>query len=462
VSSAKGWHRRPPMPRQLHLNVNIGGTGLHPGSWRWPGANPQASTDITHYQTLAREAERGRLDAVFMSDGVLLKGDVRKGPPPQIMDPTVLVAGMAVVTQRVGLIASVSTTFNSPYHIARVFASLDHLSGGRVGWNVVTTRDLDAGLNYGLADLPRRTDRYARAAEAIEVVTKLWDSWEDDAVIADPVQGVWADPGRIHRIDHEGDLFSVRGPLQVPRPPQGRIPLVQAGGSATGRDLAAHYADVVFTVQPLLGLSQAFYADIKERARGYGRDPESIAILPGLNTIIGGTEAEARQRERELNERVGQENLLAGFARRMGVDPGDLDLEQPFPAHLLRATGDTYGSTGFDDATRSLVKAGLSVRELIIATMGGHPTVVGAPEQVADRIEGWFVQRAADGFNIQCDVYPGGLTDFVDQVVPELRRRGLFRSEYAGSTLREHLGLTRPVSCYAKDGWPWAVTAGSQ
>ncbi|GAA2582255.1 LLM class flavin-dependent oxidoreductase [Dactylosporangium fulvum] len=438
------------MARQLHINVNIIGSGAHPAAWRSPGGHPRALTDIDYYRTIAREAERGLLDAVFLSDGVLLKGNVRSGPPIHGIDPTVLVTAMALATERVGFIASVSTTFNSPYHIARIFSSLDHVSGGRVGWNVVTTRDVDGGRNYGLADLPPRSDRYARAAESVDIVTKLWDSWEDEALIADPSRRVWADTDRIHRIDHEGESFSVRGPLQLPRSPQGRPPLLQAGGSAAGRDLAARYVDAVFTAQHLLGSAQAFYADVKSRAGAHGRDPDAISILPGLNPVIGGTEAEAGRRQREFDERIGDEGLLAGFAGRFGLDPGDLHLDKPFPAHLLPPTGDTYGSTGFDDAARSLIGSGeLTVRELIARGSAAHRVVVGAPEQIADTIEEWFVQRGADGFNIQCDIYPGGLTDFVDQVIPELQRRGLFRTEYQGTTLRSHYGLARPASRYA-------------
>ncbi|MEV0607871.1 LLM class flavin-dependent oxidoreductase [Polymorphospora rubra] len=437
--------------RQLHLNVNILASGAHPAAWRSPGGHPTAVVDIGHYQRVAREAERGLLDAVFLSDGVLLRGNVAAGPPITALDPAVVVTAMALATDRIGFIATVSTTFNSPYHIARIFSSLDHASAGRVAWNVVTTRDPGAGRNYGLAELPRRTQRYARAAESIEAVTALWDSWEDEALVADPASGVWARTDLIHRIDHIGPFHSVQGPLQIPRSPQGRPPLVQAGGSDTGRDLAARYADAVFSPQQVLASARTYYADIKSRARAYGRDPDTISVLPGLNPVVGSTEDEARRRQRELNALLGDDRLLAGFAARFGIDPAELDLDRPFPAHLLRPTGDTYGSQGFDDAARDLISAAghLTVRDLIDRGIAAHRVVVGAPEQIADDIERWFLGRGADGFNLQCDVYPGGLADFVDHVVPELQRRGLFRREYAGTTLRDHYGLPRPRSRYA-------------
>ncbi|MEH1013107.1 LLM class flavin-dependent oxidoreductase [Micromonospora sp. CPCC 206060] len=438
--------------RQLHLNVNALPAGAHPAAWRSPGGNPRAWIDIGHYQRVAREAERGLLDAVFLADGLLLRGNVATGPS-FALDPVVLVAAMAVATERIGFIATVSTTFHTPYHIARVFSSLDHASGGRVGWNVVTTRDPGAAENHGLTDLPTRAERYARAAETVEVANRLWDSWEDGAFVGDPQTRVFARTDRIHRVDHRGAYHAVRGPLQLPRSPQGRPVLVQAGGSDTGRDLAARYADAVFSPQHLLGSAQAYYADIKSRARAHGRDPDTIRVLPGLNPIVGSTEAEARRRQRELNELVDDDQLLAGFAARFGFDPADLHLDRPFPAGLLRATGDTYGSQGFDDAARALLSAdGLTLREIIHQGVIAHRVVVGAPEQIADTIEEWFVQRGADGFNLQCDVYPGGLTDFVDHVVPELQRRGLFRKEYTGTTLRDHLGLARPASSYPA-GW---------
>jgi FMN-dependent oxidoreductase (nitrilotriacetate monooxygenase family) len=433
--------------RELHLNANIMASGGHPAAWRMPGADPLSVLDADYFRRVAQEAERGLLDAVFLSDAVVLKANVAAGPPLVALDPAVVVTVMALATHRIGLIASMSTTVVPPYQIARIFSSLDHASRGRVAWNVVTTRDPGAAQNYGLANLPGRGDRYARAAEAIDVVTKLWDSWADDALVADPATGVWARPDRIRPIDHAGAYFSVRGPLQIPRSPQGRPMLVQAGGSDGGRDLGARYANGIFTAQHLIGPARDFYADVKARARRFGRDPDTVHILPGLNPVIGSTEAEARRRQAALDELIDDEVALGGFAARFGLDRGALDLDKPVPPGLLPETGGTYGSQGFDDAARALIGSGsLTVRELLARGVIGHRVVVGTPEQIADDIEAWFTSGAADGFNLQCDVYPDGLRDFVDQVVPELQRRGLFRTGYRHDTLRGHYGLGRPAA----------------
>lgn len=427
--------------RQLHINVNALPAGAHPAAWRASDGNPHSFYDPHHYARLAQVAERGLLDAVFLADNSFLRAG---GGPFFSLDPVVVVSAMAQATSRIGLIASVSTTFHHPYTIARAFASLEHLSGGRTGWNIVTTRDRPAGHNYGFSELPERAERYARAEEAVAVVTRLWDSWEPDALVADPATGVLIDTARIKPIDHVGEHFSVAGPLQVPPSPQGRPLLVQAGGSAGGQALAARFADAVFTPQHVLGPAQEFYRGIKDAVRAAGRDPQRVAVLPGLNPVVGSTEEEARRRQRELNELVAIEDRLEGFARWAGVDPDALDLDRPFPLELLGETGSTYGSAGFETATRVLLENNRTktVRRLIDEGNTAHRSVVGTPEQIADSVEEWFRSGAADGFNVQCDVYPGGLELFVDHVVPELQRRGLFRREYSGSTLREHYGVT--------------------
>ncbi len=430
------------MTRQLHINVNALPAGAHPAAWRAPDGNPHSFYDPSHYARLAQVAERGLLDAVFLADNSFLRAG---GGPFFSLDPVVVLAAMAQATSRIGLIGSVSTTFHHPYSIARAFASLEHLSGGRTGWNIVTTRDRPAGHNYGFAELPERAQRYARAEESVEVVTRLWGSWEVDALVADPASGVLVDISRIKPIEFVGEHFSVAGPLQVPPSPQGRPLLVQAGGSAEGQSLAARYADAVFTPQHVLGPAREFYAAIKRAAVTAGRRPEDVAVLPGLNPVVGSTVEEARRRQRELNDLIPIENRLAGFANWFGVDPAELDLEAPFPLHLIRETGSTYGSTGFDTAAQELVRDNQhkTVRELVDEGHGAHRMVVGTPEQIADSMQDWFDNGAADGFNIQCDVYPGGLELFVDHVVPVLQQRGIFRREYVGTTLREHYGVTR-------------------
>ena len=430
--------------RQLHINVaNVINAGSHPGAWRSPEGRRFGFLDVSHYHDVARIAERGLLDAVFLADQVSISPDVGAGPGWGIMDPVVTVASMAAVTEHIGFIATASTTFSHPYNIARTFASLDHVSRGRIGLNLVTTMADNAATNFGLETLPVHDDRYARAAEFVDVAAALWDSWEDGALIGDRESGVFADPARIHKINHVGQNFSVAGPLQVPRSPQGRPLLVQAGGSEQGRDFAARYAEAIFCALQVIGEARSYYADIKERARRFGRSPESIAILPGLSLIIGGTEAAAIARKKELDEIAGVNNSRAiqQFANRFGIDPEGLDLDSPVPLDRVNVQ---HQSRGFADAALSLARdRTLTVRQLL-EKGSGHRRVVGSPEQIADTMEEWFNERAADGFNIFCDVYPSGLSAFVDHVVPVLQRRGLFRTEYESKTLRGHYGLPRP------------------
>ncbi|XBS71548.1 NtaA/DmoA family FMN-dependent monooxygenase [Acerihabitans sp. KWT182] len=317
----------------------------------------------------------------------------------------------------------------------------------------MTTYDERAAGNFGERHLPRHTDRYARAAEFVEVVQGLWDSWEDDALILDRASGRFADVDKIHAINHSGTHFAVAGPLQIPRSPQGRPLLVQAGSSAQGRDLAARYAEAVFSVQQDLDEAKSYYADVKQRAARYGRNPDHISILPGLFVFVAATEEEARQRRRALDEIAGEESLLARFAGQLGLDPADLHLDRPIPERLLPVINNYMGSRGFVEATLSLARnRALTVRDIIARGGGAHRLVVGSPRQIADTMEHWFTAGAADGFNIMCDVFPSGLNAFVDLVIPELQKRGLFRREYAGGTLREHYGLPRPESRFAGKG----------
>ncbi len=431
--------------RQLHINLNILPSGSHPASWRAPGGNPAAFIDVAHYQEVARIAERGLLDAVFLADALNAAPDPTFGPT-WALDPVVLVSSMAAVTSNIGFIATSSTTFNQPYNVARAFASLDHASKGRVGWNVVTTYDQRAAGNFGLSGLPDHEDRYGRAAEFVEVVLALWDSWEDGAFLADRDSGRFADAAGIHRIDHVGKHFSVAGPLQLPRTPQGRPLLVQAGSSEQGRDLAARYAEAVFSVQQVVEEARSYYVDIKERARRLNRDPDAISILPGLSLTIGGTEGEALARKRELDA-IAEETALKRFAGRLNVDVRELDYDKPVPERLLGRIDAATGSRGFIEATVAVARdRSLTVRQIIARGGGGHRLIAGTPEQIADFIEEWFTTGAADGFNIMCDVFPEGLIAFVDQVIPVLQRRGLFRTAYEESTLRERYGQAWPTT----------------
>lgn len=434
-------------PRTLHLNTNVTGTGRHPAGWRTLD-NPKSIIDLGFFTAIAQTAERGKLDAVFLSDSLALSGHARG--PAQSLEPTVLLTALAGVTQHVGLIGTASTTFNDPYNLARRFASVDHLSSGRVAWNAVTTYDPSAAANFSLADALDKQERYARAEEFVDVVSKLWDSWEDDALVADQASGRYADPTRVHAIAHEGHYFQVRGPLNVPRSPQGRPVMVQAGGSEAGVALAARHADAVFTAQTTFEGAQAFYRDIKARAVGLGRNADHLLVLPGLYPVIGGTLAEARQRKAEMDAFLDQNAELAKFARALGVQPDDLNLDAPLPYELIDKGVGSDVSQGFIRSTVLLARSeNLSVRDLLDRNPGAHRMLVGTPETIADDIERWFVGRAADGFNLNADVFPSGLADFVDHVVPLLQRKGIFRREYEGTTLREHYGLPRPPSRYA-------------
>jgi len=434
--------------RQLHLNTNITGVGRHPAGWRTLD-NPRSIIDLNFFKEIASIAERGKLDAVFLSDLLALRNHAEG--PSQALEPTVLLTALAGATTHVGLIGTASTTFNDPFNLARRFASVDHLSGGRVAFNAVTTYDAAAAANFS-HDVPLTTDeRYARAQEFVEVVTKLWDSWEDDAFVADRTTGRYADPSRVHAIEHRGTYFSVRGPLTVPRSPQGRPVLVQAGSSEGGRALAARFADAVFTAQTTLPTAQTFYAEMKERVRLHGRNPDHFLLLPGLYPVIGGTEREARERKAELDALLDTDREVARLAGALGLAPDDLHIDAPLPYELIGKVARSDLSRGFIDSTIALAKSeNLTVRDLLDRNPGAHRIIVGTPEQIADDIARWFNERGADGFNLNADVFPSGLAAFVDHVVPLLQKKGIFRRDYEGTTLREHLGLPRPDSQYAR------------
>ncbi len=436
--------------RHMSIGMNILGLGGHSSAWRVAEVDPMSYIDINYYTNIGRISERGTLDAIFLADGPALMGDGGGGPSGRL-EPTLVLTAIALATTRIGVIATASTSYNSPYNMARRIASLDHLSGGRAAWNVVTTAGDAAARNFGLTGAPVHDDRYGRAAEFVEVAQKLWDSWEDDAIVNDRASGVFALASKIHTIDHEGTHFSVRGPMNIPRSPQGRPVLVQAGSSEQGKNLGAKYADAIFTAQTTLEDGIEFYNDMKARAAAFGRDPDQLKIMPGLSTVIGGTEAEALARQAELDEYQGLDNQIAQIAQRLQVDPTDLHLDKELPWHLI---GDVKrienGSQGFFEAQIKLAsRERLTVRQLIGRIRSGHRLVAGAPEQIADTLEEWFLKGAGDGFNIMPDMFPSGAETFVDHVVPLLRQRGVFRTEYTGSTLRDHLGLARPASIFA-------------
>jgi FMN-dependent oxidoreductase (nitrilotriacetate monooxygenase family) len=437
----------PNRPGRIPLNAFLMGVGHHEAAWRLPESDPFAHVDVAHYQNLARIAERGKLDSLFLADGPVLWNDIGRRPGGAL-EPTVLLTALAAVTQRIGLIATASTTYNEPYNLARRFASLDHISGGRAGWNIVTTAGLDAARNFNLDSLPPHKERYERAAEFIDVSKKLWDSWDDNAALGDKEHGVWGDDRLIYPPAHVGRFYRVAGALNVPRPPQGYPLLVQAGSSDNGRDFAAHYAEAVFTAHQTLQDAQAFYADLKQRALQRGRDPEHVKILPGIVPIIGATEAEALALEAELDRLIRPEYALPQLADLLQIDVSRLRLDEELPAELP-AEEEIEGQKSRRTLVVNLARRErLTVRELIGRLGGGrgHFTVAGTAEQIADTIEQWYRHWAADGFNIMPPVLPSGLESFVDEVVPVLQHRGLFRTEYDGRTLRDHYGLPRPAN----------------
>ncbi|MGN6162423.1 MAG: LLM class flavin-dependent oxidoreductase [Marmoricola sp.] len=435
------------MTRELHLNAFLMEAGHHEAAWRLPESNPRADFDLGHWIRLARLAEEARFDSIFLADGPALMGTGEFRPPGQL-EPLTLLTALAQFTSRIGLIATVSSTYNEPYNLARRLASVDHVSGGRAGWNIVTSAGADEAANFGLTTRPSHAERYARADEFLAVAKALWDSWENEAVLADKVSGRYADPSRLHRINHVGEHFSVAGPLNVQRPPQGYPLLVQAGSSEDGRKFAATHAEAIFTAHQTYESAAEFYGDIKKRALAAGRRPESVVVLPGIVPILGGTEAEAQARARVFDEARVPEYGLGQLAHVFELEPSDFDLDGPLPKSVL-ARPTLEGSQSRSDLIIDLaLRENLTVRQILARLGGGrgHFTAVGTPEQIADIIVDWFERGAADGFNIMAPALPVDLEAFIEHVLPILRARGLFREDYRGTTLREHYGLAKPAN----------------
>ncbi|WP_053084697.1 LLM class flavin-dependent oxidoreductase [Streptomyces viridochromogenes] len=436
----------------LHLNVFLHNVGHHESAWRLPESNPIADTDIDHYRDLAVIAERGKFDSVFLADNPKLTTDIRRRPSGTL-EPTVVLTALACVTRRIGLIATASTTYNDPYNLARRFASVDHISSGRAGWNIVTSSGAAAARNFGLDDSPPHHERYARAAEFVEVALRLWDSWEDDTVVADKRRGVWGDGAKIHPAAHVGKFFRVEGALNVPRCPQGRPLLVQAGSSEDGRAFAAQHAEAVFTAQQTLEEAQRFYGDMTTRVARAGRDPGMVKILPGLVPVVGSTESEAQEMADALDRLILPEYAKLQLASRLRLSPDELHLDRELPANLPQESEIEDVKSRFTLIVDLARRERLTVRQLIerLGPGRGHRTLVGTAESIADSMQHWFDNRAADGFNLMPAVMPSGLEVFVDRVVPILQDRGIFRRDYEGSTLREHYGLSRPANRFVPD-----------
>jgi FMN-dependent oxidoreductase (nitrilotriacetate monooxygenase family) len=439
--------------RKLHLGAFMRPVSIHTASWRYPGGFPDANFNFAHYKRFVQTLERGRFDAFFMADHLAVLNmpiaALQRSATVSSFDPLTLLPALSMVTEHLGLMATASTTYNDPYHVARKFASLDHISGGRAGWNVVTSANPHEAMNFGLEEHMDHDERYKRAAEFFDVVTGLWDSWADDAFIRDVDSGIYFDAEKMHVLDHKGEYLSVRGPLNIERPIQGWPVIVQAGASDAGRQFAAERSELIFASSNNLADGQAYYADVKKRAAGAGRDADLLTVLPGCFVVIGDTEAEARAKKTKLDSLVHAESSLATLSVLLGTDVSGMELDE-----LLPEIPETNAS---QSSRQKLVamseKQNMTVRELAQYVGGCYGTLemIGTATQVADMMEEWFESGGCDGFNIMFPYLPDGMDEFVDQVVPELQRRDLFRREYEGKTLRENLGLPRPENQFFKD-----------
>ncbi len=438
------------MTRTLSLGAFLMATGHHVSAWRHPDVPANGGLDFRLYKRLAQVAEAAKFDALFVADSVAAPtGDIAsRMARSDHFEPLTLLSALAAVTERIGLVGTVTTSYNEPYHVARKFASLDHISEGRAGWNLVTSDAAAEALNFNRQEHFGHAERYARAREFHAVVTGLWDSWEDDAFTRDKASGQYYDPAKLHVLNHEGEHFRVQGPLNVARSPQGRPVIVQAGSSETGRELAAQTAEVVFTAQTSLAAARDFYSDLKGRLPRFGRSADDLRIMPGVFVVVGQSQAEAQEKFEAFQELVEPQVGVALLSRMLGnFDLSAYPLDGPLPELPLTDSG---------QRSRQLLLTELAGREnLTLAQLGrriaggrGHYSLIGTPTQIADELQAWFEGGAADGFNVLVPHLPGGLEDVANHIVPELQRRGLFRREYSGSTLRDHLGLKRPANRY--------------
>jgi FMN-dependent oxidoreductase (nitrilotriacetate monooxygenase family) len=433
--------------KQLRLGAFMRPVSIHTGSWRYPNAFPDANFNFAHLRRFAETLERGCFDAFFMADHLAVLNmpikALQRSHTVTSFEPFTLLSALAGATKHIGLIATGSTTFDAPYHVARRFASLDHISAGRAGWNIVTTSNPDAALNFGLEAHMEHGERYARAREFYEVVTGLWDSFADDAFVRDVERGLYFDPAKMHVLNHKGKYYSVRGPLNIARPVQGWPVIVQAGASEAGRQLAAETAEVVFAAGSNLANAQRFYADVKGRMRKIGRDPEHLKVLPGALVVVGDTISQAQAKRARLDGLVNYANAIASLSIALGHDASGFDPDGPLP-EIPESNASKSGRERVIELAR---RENLTVRELA-QRLGGYGGLafVGTPQSIADGMHEWLLTEGCDGFNVMFPYLPEGLDDFVARVVPELQRRGIFRSRYEGATLRENLGLPRPAN----------------
>ncbi len=436
----------PQSQKKLHLTAFMRPVTLHTGGWRYPGAYPDANFNLSHLKSFIQKLEAAKFDAFFMADHLAVLNmpldALKRSHTVTSFEPFTLLSALSVVTSRIGLAATASTTYDEPYHIARRFASLDHLSSGRAAWNIVTTANPEAAKNFGLDEHVEHSDRYKRAREFYDVVTGLWDSFADDAFIRDRESGIYFDPDKMHVLDHKGDDLKVRGPLNIARPVQGWPVIVQAGQSDPGRQLAAETAEAVFCSPPDLAAAKALYADIKGRAVAVGRDPNHLKILPAALVVVGDTVKEARAKRLELDSYVHYDSAIASLSVALGLDASKFDPDGPLPKDLPATN---TSKTSRANVVNLSEKEGLTVRQLA-GRLGGFAGLafVGTAETIADEMAVWLREEGADGFTVVFPFVPQGLDDVVEKLVPELQRRGLFREDYEGTTLREHLGLPRP------------------
>lgn len=432
--------------KKLRLGAFMRPVSIHTAAWRYPGGTPDANFNLKALVKYAQTLERGKFDAFFMADHLAVLNmpmdALKRSATVTSFDPLTLLPALAMATKHLGLIATASSTFEPAYTIARRFASLDHISEGRAGWNLVTTSNPDAALNFGMDDQMPHAERYARAREFFDVVTGLWDSWADDAFVRDVDNGLYFDPSRLHVLDHKGKYLKVRGPLNIARPVQGWPVIVQAGASDAGRQLAAETAEMVFAAGGPIQGAREFYADVKGRAKKVGRNPDYIKILPGAFVVVGDSLDEAKEKRARLDSLVNYDSSIAAVSMALGVDARKFDPDKPLPDDIPETEA---SKSGRDRVIELGKRENLTVRQ-IAGRLGGYGGLgmLGTPAMIADQMEEWLVTEACDGFNVMFPYLPGGLDDFVDKVVPELQRRGLFRTEYEGTTLRENLGLPRP------------------
>lgn len=429
--------------KQLHLGLFLMGSGHHIASWRHPNVDSNQVTDFSYFAEIAKKAEEGKLDMLFLSDGLSFH---ELSHPAELsrFEPVSLLSALAVVTNKIGLASTVTTTYNEPFHVARKFLSLDHLSGGRAGWNVVTSYYESEAKNFSKSEHLAHRDRYIRAKEFLDVVNGLWDSWEPDALVRNKEQGIYFDKDKLHRIHHNGKYFSVEGPLNIARSPQGKPVIIQAGSSDAGVDLAARSADIIFTAQDNLADAKAFYARVKDKVQAYGRNPVHVKIMPGVSVYVGSTREEAAEKYEQLQQLITPEvgkNLLSEYIG--GFDISTYDVDGPLPE---------IPETNGNKSRRALLiklaeEKQLTIRELYqyVAGSRGHRLIFGTAEDIADDLENWLQEEGADGFNLMLPSFPNSLNDFVDQVIPVLQERGIYRKDYTGSTLRAHLDLPEPV-----------------